>query len=588
MGTLTRAIAEFTPRITARRATIDRGPGTSTAIAIDTLRRVKPSSPATYRNWAIHGELVRAAFDTKLGQLARASDPSMWDIVPFDNEGRKPDKGIVNRINEILTQPNPGETGLSSFLTSVGEDVLTLDAGSFEIERTLRGEIVYLWPADGAAIAIDKLWNGDPRMPRYYWTPQPTQATPLYNFDLGYVKMHDRSYSPLGISPLETLKITIEAELQGSVYNARQINQAAPDGIMDLGENARPDQIEAFKALWNNLIAGKSMMAFWGGTKSAKFIPFKNQKDMQFIEWQMYCVRKICAVLQISPQDMGFTFDINKSTGEVQQEQTDERGTYPFLGKIQDVITTQLCWDPSFGGRDNNIAFRFRDVTVRQSLAKAETHKLTLAGMPSQSINEARRDLGLPPLGEADDESNPFNQLMANTPLGLVLLDKIPSAYDVTGKAKDERAAELATQQAKIAAQNRPEPAPAQKDIGLEQLEIMAAIQSQHDQTVAALAQLSTRPSEVKIDPGAIQVDIKNAPPAVSVANSVPDFPKPIVRQIRKATEYHHREDGLIIGKTEIETDDSDPTYRRVTHTKFLTDEAGNVLGKEEVEDGAE
>lgn len=577
MGILTRAISERLPDFTARRSTVERGPGTmATASGIDALRRAKPGSAATYRNWSIHGELVRAAFDVKLGQLARAE----WDIVPFDNSARKPDKGTVSRMREILSQPNPGETSTGSFLTAVGEDILCLDAGAFEFERTLRGDIVWLWPTDGGAIQIDRLWQGDPKMPRFYYCPEPTVAVPLYNFDLGYIKMHSRSYSPLGIPPLETLKMTIDAELQGSMYNHRQVTQAAPDGIMDLGENARPDQVEGFKSLWDNLIAGKSMMAFWGGTKSAKFIPFKRTNhEMQFMEWQMYCVRKLCAVLQISPQDLGFTFDINKSTSETQQDQTDERGTFPFLGAVQDAMTSQFCWDPSFGGRNNNIAFRFRGISERATAGKAATHKLTLAGMPSQTINEARRDMGYPPIGDPNDENNPFNQLMANTPLGLVLLDKIPSAYDVTGIAKDERAQELQD--------SAPAPAPVQQiKAGLEFEDLITKMDLQHNTALTALAAM-TRPTEVKIDKGALEVNVTNQPPGptpVTVTTNMPEPAVAIVRQIRRATTYKHSEEGLIIGKVEVESDAMDPTYQRVLHTKFLTDMDGNVIGKEEFE----
>ena len=434
MGLITRTLERALPvEKAARTGAVATSDGTmATASGIAALRRVGPSSAATYRNWAIHGELVRAALDIKLGQLAEAE----WDLVPFDHESRPPDKGLMNRMREILDQPNPGEESTGTFLQSIGEDLLTLDAGPFEKERRLKGEIVWLWPVDGAAIKIDRFWNGDPRSPRYYYVPRPDVVVPLLNGEMGYFKMHNRSYSPLGIPPLETLKMTIDAELNGSMYNARQVTQAAPDGIMDLGENARPDQVEGFKALWNSLIAGKSMMAFWGGTKQAKFIPFKsNQREMQFIEWQEYLVRKLCAVFQISPQDLGFSFDINKSTGQVQQEQTDDRGGF-VLSRAQDVMTSQFCWDPYWGGRANNIAFRFREVSQRTTKAMAETHKLTLAGMPDQTINEARRDMGLPPIGDPNAEDNPFNKLMANTPQGLVLLDRIPSAFDLAMREK--------------------------------------------------------------------------------------------------------------------------------------------------------
>ena len=429
MGLISQTISRALPIERARSTSVARtDAGTlATVGGMSSLRKVGPQGIEQYRNWAVHGELVRAAIDIKIGQLAKAE----WDLVPFDHDGRKPDTGLMERMREILVQPNPGEDALGTFWQQLGEDLFTLDAAPFEKERIVRGEVIWLWPVDGAHIKVDRFWSGDPQSPRYFYAPRQDVSVPLLNMNIGYGKMHHRTYSPLGIPPLETLKNTINAELNSSMYNDRQVTQAAPDGIMDLGENARPDQVETFKSLWNTLIAGKSMMAFWGGTKSAKFIPFKTtNREMQFSEWQEYLVRKLCAVLHLSPQDLGFSFDINKSTGEVQQAMVDDRTLFP-LSRMQDVMTSQFCWDPAWGGPSNNIAFRFVAVSDRQSKALAETQKLTLAGMPSETVNEARRRQGKNPMGDPNSDGNPFNKLMANTPQGLVLLDDIPTAREL-------------------------------------------------------------------------------------------------------------------------------------------------------------
>ena len=427
MGLIGQQLSRAVPVQRARTGAASTAAMSATASGLTANRRERPSGAQLYRSWAVHGELVRAALDVKIGQLTKAE----WDLVPFDRTGRTPDVGLMNRMKEILMQPNPGEDGLDTFFQQLGEDLFTLDAAPFEKERLVRGEVIWLWPVDGNHIGVDKLWNGDPNMPRYFYQPAVDVNVPFRNTDMGYIKMHHRTNSVMGIPPLETLKHAVTAELNGSMYNDKQVTQAAPDGIMDLGENARPDQVESFKALWNTLIAGKSMMAFWGGTKSAKFIPFKNNnRDMQFIEWQEYLVRKICAVLHLSPQDLGFSFDINKSTGEVQQAMTDDRTLFP-LARVQNVMTSQFCWDPAWGGPSNNIAFRFTAVTDRQSKALAETQKLTLAGMPSETVNEARRRQGKSPMGDPNSEENPYNKLMANTPQGLVLLEDIPTAREL-------------------------------------------------------------------------------------------------------------------------------------------------------------
>lgn len=538
MGLITTALARSVP--------IQRGPRTgaamtdhgtvATASSIDSLRRAGPSNVAMYRNWAIHGELTRAALDIKIGQLADAE----WELVPFEQSGKTPDKGLMNRMREILSQPNPGEESLGTFLQALGEDLWTLDAAPFEKERTLRGELLWVWPVDGATIKIDRYWNGDPRLPRYYYCPRADVAIPMLISELGYLKMHNRSYSPLGIPPFETLKATIDAELSGSSYNARQVQQAAPDGIMDLGENARPDQVESFKALWNSLIAGKSMMAFWGGTKSAKFIPFKaGNKEMQFIEWQEYLVRKLCAVMHLSPQDLGFSFDINKSTGEVQQSQTDDKGNFG-LSRVQDVMTTQFCWDPSFGGRANNIAFRFRSVSVRVRKQTSDTHKNTLAGMPSQVVNEARKDMGLPPIGDPHDPSNPFNQLMANTSQGLVLLDKIPSAYELAMRSSTPPAGPDG---------GPPKEEPKQIEASVDPVDVITKMHEAHMTGLERVAEIATTrpeapPVSVTIEKGAVAVDLQTheAAQTITVHNPEAETLREAVDELRSAISASSKE----------------------------------------------
>ena len=393
----------------------------------------KPSAPL-YRNWAEHGEWVRAAINVRKGQVSSAE----WDIVPYDKDLGPGDKGIQKAIHELFEQPNDQVESFRSWIEPIVEDLIVLDAGVIEKERTFGGEIYGLHGVDGGKIFVSVSWDGDPDEPRYFWMPVPTMSVPFKNSDLVYIMANPRTYSVVGLSALETLKRVIDAELSGSEYNVRQVQNAAPDGILDLGEGARPEQVEAFKSYWLAEVAGRGAMAFIGGTKNAKFVPFRpGNRDMQFMEWQIYLVRKLCAVMGLSPQDLGVTFDINRATGEVQQEQTEDRGLRPLLALHQDFFTREIVWDKSFGGRANNWAFRFVRLNIKETTQKAGINKLALAGMPWLSINTARMDEGRQPIGDPLDENNPFNKLMANTPLGLVTLEDIPTAKEITQKPAD-------------------------------------------------------------------------------------------------------------------------------------------------------
>jgi HK97 family phage portal protein len=411
-------------------------PQASSAMLYQDRGRASKASAPLFRNWAEHSEWVRAAVNIRKGQVSSAD----WDIVPFDQSADF-NEDLAQQLRNLFNRPNPAVESFRSWVEPILEDILVLDAGVIEKERTFGGTVAALHSVDGGKVKVSTIWDGDPRETRYWWVPTPQYEVAFRNEDLVYVMANPRTYNVMGLSPLETLKLTIDSEVNGSSYNSRQVTNAAPDGMLDLGEGARPEKVEEFKSYWLSEVAGKGAMAFIGGTKGAKFVPFRgSNRDMQYQEWLMYLTRKIAAVYGLSPQDLGLTFDINKATAESQLEMTEDRGLRPLLALIQDYFTREIVWDRTFGGTANNLAFRFTRLNIKESMSKASINKLALANMPWKSVNEARLDEGRAPLGEINDESNPYNKLMANTPLGLVLLEDIPTASDVSMQQPDPAA----------------------------------------------------------------------------------------------------------------------------------------------------
>jgi phage portal protein BeeE len=294
-----------------------------------------------------------------------------------------------------------------------------------------------LWPVDGGKIKVSATWDGDPNEARYWFyatgaMQNDAQSTPYMNDELIYIMANPRSYSVVGLSPLETLRLTIDAELSGHEYNRRQVTAAAPDGILYLGEDTNTDMVDAFKSYWMTEVAGKGTVAFLGGTKNPSFIPFRpNNRDMQFLEWQTYLVRKIAAVFGLSPQDLGITMDVNRSTSEVQSEMTEDRGLRPLLSLVQDFITREVVWDPAFGGMQNNLAFRFTSLNLKESTARAQIDKLALAGIPWRTVDEVRISEGREPIG-----GEIGTKLIMATPVGAVSLDDVPTAREALDARK--------------------------------------------------------------------------------------------------------------------------------------------------------
>lgn len=397
--------------------------------------KVGKTNSAMYRNWAEHSEWVRAAINIRKTQVSSAD----WDIVPYDVDGDM-NLTLASRARELFDSPNAKWDSFRGFIEPIVEDVLVLDAGVIEKVRTLTDQIVELWGVDGSQIKINAFWDGDPDEPRYFWYPDYQERARFRNDELVYIMANPSTYRVIGLSPLETLKMTIDAELMSSDYNRRQVTEAAPDGILNIGEGARPEDVERFKSYWSAEVAGKGAMAIIGGTKAPSFIGFRpNNRDMQFDEWQTYLVRKICAVFGIAPQDLGLTADINRANGEVQAQMTEDRGLRPLMHLIQDFLTREILWDPSFGGKEANLAFRFTQLNLKETKSKADINKLALAGTPWKTPNEARIDDGREPFGPEYDD------LFMVTPTGAVRLADVPTAREV------------------FEAQTAPKPAPAAK-----------------------------------------------------------------------------------------------------------------------------
>ena len=389
-------------------------------------KKVGKTDVRLYRHWSENSEWVRAAIDIRKGQVSAAD----WDIVPADPQ--KPySKRLQREIVALFENPNPRSESFQTLVEEVVEDLLVLDAGAIEKVRSLDGRVREFWPVDGGAVKVNKLWDGDEEEPRYYWWPDYRERASWLNRDFAYMMLRPRTKSVVGLSNLEVLKRSIDAEIFGHDYNARQVTSASGDGIFDLGENARPDQVEKFQRYWLAEIAGKGATAFWGGTRGAKWIPFRgSNKDMQFLEWQEYLVKKIAAVFEMHPQDLGLTAEVNKATSAVLDQQTDERGARRAMKIVQHNLTREIVWDESFGGPTNNLAFRFTKLNLRETKAHAEIDKIYLGGVAKRSVNEQRMQDGLEPYPEEH-----FNWPMAQTSVGMVSLKDVPTARELMEKS---------------------------------------------------------------------------------------------------------------------------------------------------------
>lgn len=377
---------------------------------------VAKANALTYRAWSESSPWVRAAIDILRDAVASAE----WDIVQIRPDGPE-NVRLRRRLRDLIEQPNPRDD-YWAFMQMLVEDICVLDAGAAEKVRYPTGELAELWPTPGEQILVNARWDGsDPGIPRFVFAPDGTVMATFRDDDFIYGMQNPRSNSVVGLSPLEVLKRTVDAELRSTEYNAKMVTGAPPAGVLDIGENAQQTDVARTKHEWESDILGQDAFAIIGGFKAPKWMPFRStNQEMQYREWLDYLVRQIAVVYGLQPMDLGITFDVNRSTAETQSENSEGRGVRPLMSMLQRLVTRRVVHDESFGGAANNLQFVFTALNLKESKVRSEINKIAMGGTPWKAVNEARVMDGRPPIGSLADESNIFNHILALTPKGLM------------------------------------------------------------------------------------------------------------------------------------------------------------------------
>jgi len=346
------------------------------------------------RRWSRTNPWIRAAINLRRTQVSRAK----WDIVALDSDSPVNPKK-VQEIKDLMRMPNAKMESFRSLIEPVIEDILVLDQGAIEVVPTKGGRIgssnkpiAALYGKDASKIVFDSSWDGsDPAKPRYYeFDPDGREVARYLNGELVVIIANPVTYTPLGLSPLEVLSETIEADLAAAAYNSKAVMAAAPPGVLHLGEGVRADQVDAFRAYWDAEIAGRSQIAITGGGKGIQWMPLaSSNRDMQFMEWQVYLARKICAVFGVQPQDIGIGFDVNRSTSEQGAAFTQDVGIAPLLDLIAEYLTREIVWR-----YDENLRFAYTDMGRQSQGEMSAYYKTALAGLPWLRLNDALRERG--------------------------------------------------------------------------------------------------------------------------------------------------------------------------------------------------
>lgn len=321
-------------------------------------------------------------------------------IVPIETEEDPSEetKQHIEAVEALLSDPNLKDESFESIRRKILLDILKFDAGAMEIVYDTNGVPAELFDLPGHLIRlnVDKHGNFEDIEKAYCQlsTESLASSKELVWFNQNeviYFIANPQSGSVYGLSPLESLVNSVEADLNASEYNAAFFkNNAEPSGIIQITGLSKAG-LKRFKAYWKHQFKGPKK-AHKILAVNAKSIDFKkiseSQKDMQFMEYQKWILQKILSVYKVKPFVLGI---IDETTGKLNSSEQwrafKASAIDPLLSLESYLYTTKLI-KAGFGFDD--IELRFEAVDIRDEEQNAEiAERLVKSGIIT--INEARR-----------------------------------------------------------------------------------------------------------------------------------------------------------------------------------------------------
>src|SRR6266481_1677979 len=385
-----------------------------------TPRSYEPIGFDELRSLAESHDITRLAIETRKDQIEKLE----WTIRSRNEKSPASDADLrIEGLTEFWRRPD-GEQPFATWLREALEDVLVLDAPSFEIRRNRGGDIIGLDVVDGSTIKVlidDTGRRPRPPAPAYEQVIRGQPWRLLRDDELIYLPRNRRSHKAYGFSPVEQIVVTVNIGLRRQSMQLQHFTEGnVPPGLLNAPEGWNPEQIRQFQEWFDSILAGNTAnrtRLVWGPS-GAKYQAFKEApyKD-DFDEW---LARIVCYAFSLPPT--AFTPQVNRATAQTAQEAALEEGLAPLMGWVKRLV------DDVIQNRMGHADLEFAWSNSRPTDPKDQA--TILGGYVRDGIyalNEARDILGLGPI-EGGDEP------MFLTAHGPMLLRDAAASRTKTGK----------------------------------------------------------------------------------------------------------------------------------------------------------
>jgi SPP1 gp7 family putative phage head morphogenesis protein len=362
----------------------------------------------------------------------------------------EPIPGIKADVSEDIEQAiaffdspdkrQPFRTWLAEWL----QDVLRYDAGTLYIRRNEAGDPIALEVVSGTTIIplvdfygrrpedetgteeADDLFEGE-IVPAFAQIIEGMPWVWLPADDLIYLPWNPLPDSQYGLAPLEAVLLSANTDIRFQWHFLQFFTEGTlPAGFMEAPpDQSDPNQIAHWQEVWDAVMVGdqsKLRQVRWvpNGAKFDAAKPDANNFDSEF---PLYLMRRTCASFGCTPNDLGFTENVNKSSGDTQIDVQFRVGTSPLLRHAEDVINLFVKQHLKLRCR-----IHFDDGKETEDRVATATADGIYLDHGVKGVDEVRQDLGL-----HVDKSRPMPRYVNNTrsgPIPLLALESMAGKID--------------------------------------------------------------------------------------------------------------------------------------------------------------
>ena len=267
-----------------------------------------------------------------------------WSLVAADgHEGDVSDAVAAGMA--VLKKPDR-KTPFDAWLAKFAYDILAFDAGALWRMRNRAGQVVGIKAVDGTTLAplLDD-WGDTPEdgAPAFVQYVNGLPWNWLTTDDLIYQPFRQRTNTIYGTAPLESILLNANTDLRFQAYFLQRFTEGnLPAAFASAPSEWTPQQIEQFQEYWDGFILGdQSFKSQVRWIPPGSKIEWSNEKDFTDA-FSLFMMRKTASAYHVVPADLGFTENVNKSSGETQSDVQHRVGDVPLAKHIASILTAFL------------------------------------------------------------------------------------------------------------------------------------------------------------------------------------------------------------------------------------------------------